>query len=227
MCREFSLSTCIYLYIYLTGTISKQIFIQTNHNLELHVSNSQIQTGAFFWKFNGSRSIITMYPDKSKYTGSEYKDRVEFLPQNLSLILKNLQLNDTGCYTAVASKDKDSILDTFFITVEGEFKHMSIIITNTEINLISSMLSPQPHCTTEVYNISRSFTCDTQSCEPHPQTPGPTEQPHPQTPGPTFLDLKRSKDSIICNHSNHVSWTIVTRNYRELCPKGNEAKANL
>ncbi|KAJ0012297.1 hypothetical protein NQD34_013272 [Periophthalmus magnuspinnatus] len=153
-----SFGTCLFLCsLVIKGSSSKQIFIQTNHNLELHVSNSQIQTGAFFWKFNTSKNIITMYPDKSKYTGSEYKDRVEFLPQNLSLILKNLQLNDTGCYTAVASKDKDSILDTFFITVEAPVTKVNLsldsVSNSSECNFTVS-------CTTEVYNISRSFTCD-------------------------------------------------------------------
>uniref|UniRef100_A0A3B3ZM19 Immunoglobulin domain-containing protein n=1 Tax=Periophthalmus magnuspinnatus TaxID=409849 RepID=A0A3B3ZM19_9GOBI len=178
------------------------VILMTGHNLELHVSNSQIQTGAFFWKFNGSRSIITMYPDKSKYTGSEYKDRVEFLTQNLSLILKNVQLNDTGTYTAVASKDKDTILDTFFVTVEDSVKNTldSVSFSSDSCNFTAS-------CAAELYNVSRSFTCDTRRCE----------EPRPQTHGHAFLDLKLSGDWVVCNHSNHVSWTNDTRDYRQMC----------
>ncbi|KAJ0006090.1 hypothetical protein NQD34_013363 [Periophthalmus magnuspinnatus] len=192
------------LLLWTGGSRSKHIFIQTGHNLELHVSNSQIQTGAFFWKFN-TRNIITMYPDKSSYTGSEYKDRVEFLPQNLSLILKNVQLNDTGTYTAVASKDKDRILDTFFVTVEAPVSAVSLSLDS--VSFSSDSCNFTASCAAELYNVSRSFTCDTRRCE----------EPRPQTHGHAFLDLKLSGDWVVCNHSNHVSWTNDTRDYRQMC----------
>ncbi|XP_033839762.1 SLAM family member 5-like [Periophthalmus magnuspinnatus] len=205
------------LLLWTGGSRSKHIFIQTGHNLDLHVSNSQIQTGAFFWKFNDSKNLIRMYSDKSRYTGSEYKDRVEFFPQNLSLILKNLQFSDTGTYTAVASEekdrildtffvtDKDTILDTFFVTVEAPVSAVSLSLDS--VSFSSDSCNFIASCAAELYNVSRSFTCDTRRCE----------EPRPQRHGHAFLDLKLSGDWVVCNHSNHVSWTNDTRDYRQMC----------
>lgn len=49
----------------------------------------------------------------------KYSDRVEFIKQNYSLILKNLQQADNGIYDAVIQGDTDQIVIRYVINVEG------------------------------------------------------------------------------------------------------------
>lgn len=49
----------------------------------------------------------------------KYSDRVEFIKQNYSLILKNLQQADNGIYDAVIQGDTDEIVIRYVINVEG------------------------------------------------------------------------------------------------------------
>ncbi|XP_055004113.1 SLAM family member 5-like isoform X3 [Boleophthalmus pectinirostris] len=208
---------CFFLCSLITkGSSSQQIFIQTNHDLHLHVPESQIGSDIFYWKFNTTNNIVRLTGDKPTQVLST-EDRVEFFPQNLSLILKNVQLRDTGTYSAVVSGDaKEETIATFEVTVEDPVSPVELSVSS--VSNSSESCNFTVSCTTELYNISRSFTCDTHNSRCEEQTP--------QTPGHTSpsghassLHLYLSDQSIICNHSNHVSWTNDTRAIQSVCPK--------
>uniref|UniRef100_A0AAV2JN90 Uncharacterized protein n=1 Tax=Knipowitschia caucasica TaxID=637954 RepID=A0AAV2JN90_KNICA len=59
--------------------------------------------------------------------------------------------------------------------------------------------------------VSRSFSCVTNSCD----------QSDTHSPGHTdsSIALFLSGSSIICNHSNHVSWSQDTWDYQQECEK--------
>uniref|UniRef100_A0A8C6UQN1 Uncharacterized protein n=1 Tax=Neogobius melanostomus TaxID=47308 RepID=A0A8C6UQN1_9GOBI len=179
---------------------SSSTFIQTNRDLLLTVAEG-VQTGIsdiFHWKVNGTINMI-----------------VEFFQQNLSLILKNVQLSDSGIYTAVVYGTKDETLSTHDVIVQ--VKVDSVFNSPESCNFTVS-------CRTELSpSISRSFTCDRHTCEEvHPPTPGPA--PSVLT---SSLQLSLTNERIICNHSNQVSWTQDTKNWREICPlSGKEGKVD-
>ncbi|KAK7944915.1 hypothetical protein WMY93_000643 [Mugilogobius chulae] len=84
---------------------------------------------------------------------------------------------------------------------------------------VSSVSSSSQSCnftvicqTEELYNISSSFTCDRNTCEElRPQHSGHAPS------GPSSLNVSLSDRSIICNHSNHVSWKNDTENIPQVC----------
>uniref|UniRef100_A0A8C6UIX6 Immunoglobulin subtype domain-containing protein n=1 Tax=Neogobius melanostomus TaxID=47308 RepID=A0A8C6UIX6_9GOBI len=199
----------VFHHLCFSGSSSQTRFIQTNKDLLLTVTKEdQIGGDVFiFWKFKNDNHIARLN-DNRPFIFPDYDGRVEFLPEDLSLVLKNVQLNDSGIYTAVVSGRKDVKLSTFDVTVQ---------VSPVLLSVDSVFNSPEScnftvSCTTELSpSISRSFTCNTKTCE----------EAHPPTPGPLSLTNER----IICNHSNQVSWTQDTKNWREICPiSGKEGK---
>ncbi|XP_072296519.1 uncharacterized protein [Eucyclogobius newberryi] len=194
-----------------------QTFIQTNHDLVLHVPETQGNYELFFWKFNTNNNIIKLNGGKTTLF-PKYKDRVKFFQQNFSLILKNVKLNDSGLYSAVKSDEEDETLVMFDVTVEAPVS--AVCLRLDSVSSSSDSCNFTVICQTELFSLSRSFTCDTPGCEePRPQHSGHAHS------SPS-LNLTMSNTSIICNHSNHVSWTHAVLDYREECEKdGEEAKA--
>uniref|UniRef100_A0A8C6UPZ1 Immunoglobulin subtype domain-containing protein n=1 Tax=Neogobius melanostomus TaxID=47308 RepID=A0A8C6UPZ1_9GOBI len=135
----------VFHYLCFSGSSSQTRFIQTNRDLLLTVTEEvqMRENDIFQWRFNDSKTIIRLFSGKIIPFGN-YRNRVEFFKQNLSLILKNVQLNDSGIYTAEVSG------------IQGEFKHMT---TSESCNFTVT-------CRTELSpSISRSFTCDRRTCE--------------------------------------------------------------
>uniref|UniRef100_A0A8C6UJI6 Immunoglobulin subtype domain-containing protein n=1 Tax=Neogobius melanostomus TaxID=47308 RepID=A0A8C6UJI6_9GOBI len=207
-----------------SGSSSQTRFIQTNKDLQLTVTEGvQLGEGAtFYWKFKNI-NIVRLITDIFIY--NSYKGRVEFFPQNLSLTLQNVQLSDSGIYMAVVSGEQDVTHATYTVRVEAP-------VSPVLLSVDSVFNSPEScnftvSCTTELSpSISRSFTCDRHTCEEaHPPTPGPAPSDLTSFVLTSSLQLSLTNERITCNHSNQVSWTQDTKNWREICPiSGKEGK---
>uniref|UniRef100_A0A8C6SVN3 Immunoglobulin V-set domain-containing protein n=1 Tax=Neogobius melanostomus TaxID=47308 RepID=A0A8C6SVN3_9GOBI len=187
---------------------SQTRFIQTNKDLQLTVTEEvQLEEeDEFNWKFKNENNIARVFHSK-QLIFDDYKDRVEFFPEDLSLVLKNVTPSDSGIYTAVLSGNTDVTHAKYDVRVQDP-------VSPVLLSLDSVFNSPEScnfnaSCTTELSpSISRSFTCDRRTCE--------EASPAPSDPA-SSLHLYLSDMLIICNHSNHVSRTEDTKEIREVC----------
>lgn len=75
----------------------------------------------FQWKFNKSVNVVKFKAGGEPKIPGAYKNRVEFFKQNYSLLIKNVQHEDSGVYTAIESGDTDNTLDEYNVNVQGKF----------------------------------------------------------------------------------------------------------
>lgn len=102
------------------------MFVKQGNNLRLNVSKPVSltkKTQDFYWKYisNESKSFnIVKLPFSGEPIYYEaYDNRTELSVQNHSLLLKNLQLKDTGGYIAVIAESTEETIDEYRVTVEG------------------------------------------------------------------------------------------------------------
>uniref|UniRef100_A0A8C6SE71 Immunoglobulin subtype domain-containing protein n=1 Tax=Neogobius melanostomus TaxID=47308 RepID=A0A8C6SE71_9GOBI len=125
---------------------------------------------------------------------------VGVFPPNLSLLLKNVQLSDSGIYTAIVSRKTDVIVSEYDVIVQAPVSPVLLRVDSVSNSPESCNFTVS--CTTDLLSISRSFTCDRRTCEE--ASPAPSGPAHF---GYFSLSLYLSNSSITCNYSNKISWT--------------------
>jgi len=85
---------------------------------------------SLYWRLNNTVSLVGFLPGKKTKTSSNFTGRVEFPGERFSVKLKNLQLADSGVYTArVITFDGDQRLDQYEVTVQGEFTFQTQVLS--------------------------------------------------------------------------------------------------
>ncbi|KAF7221983.1 SLAM family member 5 [Nothobranchius furzeri] len=130
------------------------------------------------------------------------KTSIEFFKQNYSLLLKNVQHNNSGVYKAELSGSEDKILVEYNITVQEPVSPVKLTVTESN----SSACNLTVTCRTEDSNLNRTFQCNKSSC-------------HLQEGAPVSFTVFLQQDNIICNHSNQVSWNQDSKNIKVYCQK--------
>uniref|UniRef100_A0A7N8XLV1 Immunoglobulin domain-containing protein n=1 Tax=Mastacembelus armatus TaxID=205130 RepID=A0A7N8XLV1_9TELE len=183
------------------------VFVKQGENVLLSVKEPvTLNDKDFYWKFNKTNNIVK-YSDKLSVR-PKYQGRVEFFVQNQSLLLKNLQQNDTGEYTAVVSEDEDRTVTTHRVIVQGRSPVSAVTLTVTSS---SSGCNLTVTCTVVDSHIKKHFRCDNQTCSPEPGE-------GPQVSGSSAsINVYVQEGFIICNHSNHVSWEQDRKEIKEVC----------
>ncbi|KAI4897821.1 hypothetical protein NFI96_018837, partial [Prochilodus magdalenae] len=135
-----------------------------------------------------------------------YEDRVEFSNRTYSLTLKNLQKTDSGLYVARAVGDEDTVVAEYRLSVldpvEAPALTHQIIRDTCYITL-----------TCRGHDLSLNSSCYKDTCEEKEVT----------SPGGVTLSLSVRGSSIICNHSNPVSWkedVLEMGELKRLCADG-------
>uniref|UniRef100_A0AAZ3RL89 Uncharacterized protein n=1 Tax=Oncorhynchus tshawytscha TaxID=74940 RepID=A0AAZ3RL89_ONCTS len=123
-----------------------------------------------------------------------YNNRVEFYKGNFSLLLKNIQEGDSGPYTAVVSERVEPPV----LTLDSN----STINGNCNVTV-----------TCRGQKTSVTSSCNSSTCS---QVGG--ESRGAETSTVPLLSVYVAGGSIICNHSNQVSWANDTKEIVELCP---------
>ncbi|XP_040910564.1 SLAM family member 7-like isoform X2 [Toxotes jaculatrix] len=185
------------------------VFVQKGKDLLLGVTEADLPTQINFlsWLFNRSDVLVTFSPDKEPI---KYNERVEVFVGNYSIKLKNLQEADSGVYTVRAYGAKEHTETQYNVTVQDSVSPPQLIIDSVPTSSGSCNITVT--CSTQdSHHINSTFTCDTQTCS---QDIGEASK---VTASGASLQVYLSSGSIICNHSNQVSWTTdMTIN---VCPQ--------
>ncbi|XP_061587866.1 uncharacterized protein LOC133452515 [Cololabis saira] len=187
------------------------VFVQTGGDVLLDVVevDGSEECDLVNWKFNKTILVRFLCSSGSQSKPSVEDPRIEFFQRNYTMKIKNLRESDSGIYTARKLGSEEKMVAEYKVTVQdpvspAELTVGSVLNSSTSCNLTVT-------CSTGPSKISSTVRCDTETCS---QDGG--EQPLITKHGDSLL-VYLSNKSIICNHSNHVSWLNDTRNHKHLC----------
>ncbi|KAK1879013.1 SLAM family member 5 [Dissostichus eleginoides] len=124
------------------------------------------------------------------------------------VVVLNLQEADSGVYIGEVAKDSKEVLAKYNVKVQDRASPPLLTVSSVSRN--SSSCSFTVTCSSQDSHINSTFTCDNQTCS---QEGGERSEGIPDT----FLQVQQSSGLIICNHSNHVSWTNDTKTIKDVC----------
>ncbi|XP_028282592.1 uncharacterized protein LOC114449279 isoform X3 [Parambassis ranga] len=189
------------------------VFVQTGQDVFLDVNEADVPEGfvVFLWRFNGRNNLVSFSPNSEPNILGDYTGRIELSDKKYSVTLKNLQNTDSGVYTARLTTTVDKTLAEYKVTVQDPVSPVGLTVDSVSNSSDSCNLTVT--CSSVDSHISRNFTCDDTTCS---QEGG--ERSEVTKSGASLQVYYLSNASIICNHSNQVSWTQdMTKNIRELC----------
>ncbi|XP_071217084.1 SLAM family member 5-like [Salvelinus alpinus] len=200
----FGLLTCI------ASSESSSVFVLRGQDVRLDVQdNFKLKDlEVFKWMFR-SANIVRCADTLSVRVSPEYNNRVEFYKGNFSLLLKNLQEGDSGPYTAVVSGDKENTIIAYQLIVQERVEPP--VLTVDSVSSINTTCNMTVTCRGQ--NTSVTSSCNSSTCS---QVGG--ESRGAETSTVPLLSVYVAGGSIICNHSNQVSWANDTKEIVELCP---------
>uniref|UniRef100_A0A671R706 Immunoglobulin V-set domain-containing protein n=1 Tax=Sinocyclocheilus anshuiensis TaxID=1608454 RepID=A0A671R706_9TELE len=172
-------------------------------SVQLDIQTQQLPEFDLLSWMNDKLESIVRYNSDSKIVKlhNPYKDRVDFNDTTFSLTLKNMQKTDSGLYTARIS----GLINKDFVAYR--------------ISVIDAVAAP---ALTVNSNCSDSCTVNF-TCRAHELTIYSSYQNNSCSPEEVTLQqnytliLFCSEETIICNHSNPVSWKENRSNITQLC----------
>ncbi|XP_064869796.1 uncharacterized protein LOC115114754 isoform X3 [Oncorhynchus nerka] len=201
----FGLLTCIASS---EPSAETSVFVQKGQDVRLNVqTNVQLQdVDVIFWRFNGSVNVVKYPP---KVTFERYQVRAELIVGDFSLLLKNLQEGDSGLYDAVVSGSNDRNVATYVLVVQERVEPP--VLTVDSVSSTNAICKVTVTCRGQKTSVTSS--CNSSTCS---QVGG--ESRGAETSTVPLLSVYVAGGSIICNHSNQVSWANDTKEIVELCP---------
>uniref|UniRef100_A0A8C8I2N8 Immunoglobulin subtype domain-containing protein n=1 Tax=Oncorhynchus tshawytscha TaxID=74940 RepID=A0A8C8I2N8_ONCTS len=210
-----------FLCVYFTDFSS--VFVLKGQDVRLDVQeNVQLkELEVFKWSF-GSANIVRCSDTLSVRVSPGYNNRVEFYKGNFSLLLKNIQEGDSGPYTAVVSGDKEKT-----IIVHQLYSSSCTQRVDPPVLTVDSNSTINGNCNVTVtcrgQNTSVTSSCNSSTCSQVGR-----ESRGAETSIVPLLSVYVAGGSIICYHSNQVSWANDTKKIVKLCSLKSEQgeKAN-
>ncbi|KAE8290578.1 hypothetical protein D5F01_LYC10164 [Larimichthys crocea] len=187
------------------------VFVKKGDDLLLNVTEDVPEDFVVVvWKFR-ENILATFSPDSKTKVSGAYTGRVETSVKKFFVKLKNLQEADSGVYTARVVAQEEQTLDEYNVTVQAPVSPVGLTVDSVSSSSDSCNLTVT--CSAQDSHISSTLRCDTQTCS---QEGG--ERSEVTTSGAS-LHVYLVNDSIICNHSNQVSWTENMTNIQDFCPQ--------
>uniref|UniRef100_A0A674CSF1 Immunoglobulin V-set domain-containing protein n=1 Tax=Salmo trutta TaxID=8032 RepID=A0A674CSF1_SALTR len=161
------------------------------------------------WTFNKFHNLVKYSNESSTVkVFTKYQGRVEFSQGNFSLLLKNLQGGDSGLYDAGVSGEENKDVAKYQISVqERVVTPLLTVDSNSTINATCNVT-----VTCRGQNTSVTSSCNSSTCS---QVGG--ESRGAETSTVPLLSVYVAGVSIICNHSNQVSWATDTKEIETIC----------
>ncbi|XP_051990381.1 lymphocyte antigen 75-like [Xyrauchen texanus] len=190
----------------------KYVFVLTGGSVTLNIQIENLPPfETLVWMNNTLERFVT-FKSKSKtsetMTLSSYKDRVIFNQTSFSLTLKNMQKTDSEVYRALI------------------FGHINTNVAEYKVSVIDAVEAP-------VLNIFSDWSSDSctvkATCRSHDLSLSTSYkistccQEDVTSFGISTLILHFTEDSVICNHSNPVSWRLERKEIKQLCPRHESA----
>ncbi|KAI4885812.1 hypothetical protein NFI96_022422 [Prochilodus magdalenae] len=182
------------------STGSSDVVRSVGDSVQLDIQRPVPKGSDLIWVFNETYNVLQYYQKFRKtkhYAG--YKDRVEFNEGTYSLTLKNLQKTDSGLYEVRASGDEVTVVAEYSLSVLDPVE--APVLTHQLIRDTCSIT-----LTCRGHDLSINSSCYKETCEEKEET----------SPGGVTLSLSVEGSSIICNHSNPVSWKEAVLEMGEL-----------
>ncbi|XP_038135739.1 uncharacterized protein LOC119779946 [Cyprinodon tularosa] len=213
-----------FLY-YLLITISWQIhgftsgtgiFLKTGEDLFLNVTQAEIPTicRLWVWRF-GDYAIVSFSKDSEAEVELSHKGKIEIL-QNGRVKLNNLNKSDSGIYTAEIVLPIKKKLAEYNVTVQDPVSPAVLTITCVSSN--SSLRILTVTCKAEDSSISSALICEKQTCKQE------LKKSRMVTKSGSSLHIYHTNESIICNHSNQVSWKESIKKIEDDCIQIGESR---
>ncbi|XP_066514196.1 SLAM family member 7-like isoform X2 [Hoplias malabaricus] len=180
------------LFTLSSSTASSEVFKSVGDSVQLHTQDPLLNFTTFDWIFNGTKNVLRYYDlgDIRRFNPSpSYKHRMDFNEETYSLTLKNLQKTDSGLYEARASGFKNKVVAVYNLSVLDPVE-APVLIYQLNKETCNITVSCRTH------HLSVNSSCDEETCEERKVS----------SLGLVSLSLFVSSSSILCNHSNPVSW---------------------
>ncbi|XP_076837560.1 SLAM family member 7-like isoform X2 [Brachyhypopomus gauderio] len=185
-------------------TVSSDVFKVVGSSVQLHMNDNKQTFKYLTWMYN--KAFILKYETKSNIETpyNAKNSRMEFDMSDYSLTINNLEKNDSGLYGARLTTDEEER-----IVVEYRLS----VLDPAEIPVISPVHHQQSSDTCNLtcrgHDLSIISNCYNHICENKETSSG----------GHT-LSMFVSGSTIICNHSNPVSWKESTIEIKDICSVG-------
>ncbi|XP_021469697.2 SLAM family member 5 [Oncorhynchus mykiss] len=184
------------------------VFVLKGQDVRLNVqTNVQLKedVDVLYWKFDTSVNVVKYPP---KVTFERYRGRAECSEEDFSLLLKNLQEEDSGLYEAVVTGNNDRNVAKYLIKVQERVEPP--VLTVDSVSSINGTCNVTVACRGQ--NTSVNSSCNSSTCS---QVGG--ERRRAETTTVPLLSVYVAGGSIICNHSNQVSWANDTKEIKTIC----------
>ncbi|XP_070775472.1 SLAM family member 9-like isoform X2 [Enoplosus armatus] len=189
------------------------VFVKKGDDVLLNVTTADDleEDAVVLWKFNKQTILVRFIPDREPTVSPVYTGRLEFSVKNYSMKLKNLEEADSGVYTAQATGIQTQlILAEHNVIVQDPVSPVELTVDSVSRSSDSCNLTVT--CSTQDSHINSTFRCDNQNCS---QEGGQRSQV--TASGASLHVYLGGNGSIICNHSNNVSWIEDMKTIEHFC----------
>ncbi|XP_077471036.1 SLAM family member 6-like isoform X2 [Stigmatopora argus] len=162
------------------------------------------------WKFNKSVNILRLNQKNESEIHMNYTNRVE-LQKNYDLLLKNLQMQDSGHYEALFTSRSDQSLSEYNLNVQATVSPVKMEVASVWFDSISCNVTVT--CSSEETHLKATFGCYHNVCKL-----GGMEQPS----GAQLLTAFVSNSSLVCQNRNEVSENHEAKEVKHVCREPDE-----
>uniref|UniRef100_A0A667YZ00 Immunoglobulin subtype domain-containing protein n=1 Tax=Myripristis murdjan TaxID=586833 RepID=A0A667YZ00_9TELE len=186
---------CLFVFTGSSAVTSR--FVLKGEDVTLDVQKPDIQEGTIFaWRFKREDNVVRLVNEKP-VVSKNYRGRIEFSLEDYSLLLKSLTEADSGVYSALLYGDKEKKLTEYEVTVQVSPVHLTV----KPVSSSSDSCNVTVTCSSQDSSISSTLTCDGEDCS---LEGGERSE---VTASATTFRVHVFDGSVICNHSNQVSWS--------------------